>query len=84
MRWRWPVIDESWARKVAARERSQRSDPHDRSTPLRVLEATQLSVVKATEAGTPEGDDARERLRETREMIARLDAEDASGTDPRQ
>jgi hypothetical protein len=81
MRWRWPVIDESWARKVAAREPRQRDDPHDPSIPLRMLEATQLSTVNATEAGTPDGDDARERLRETRELLARLDADDPTGTD---
>lgn len=82
MRWRWPVIDESWAHTVGARERRQRSDPHDRATPLKMLEATHLGVVNATEAGTPKGDDARERLRETREMLARLDAEASGGADP--
>jgi hypothetical protein len=69
------VIDECWARKVAAREGKMRRDKHALSTPLEMLEATQLSVVNTTEEGTPEGDEARERLRETREMLERLAAE---------
>lgn len=77
----WPAIDEAWARRVAAHE-DRTDDPHDRATPLRMLEAAQLGIVNATQAGTPEGDDARVRLAETRELLARLDADTIRGARP--